>query len=107
MRYLSLTLPGGETVNPPGGIPSGGIGAVEKIFKNGFAIMIILCIVLAVIFIVLGGMQWITSGGDKTKLQAARAKLTWAVVGLIVAFSAFFIIGLIGYFFKVDLMKFS
>lgn len=52
-----------------------------------------------------GGISWITSGGDKNKLQAARAKLTWAVGGLVVAFAAFFIVSIIGYLFNVDLLK--
>jgi hypothetical protein len=107
MDFLSLTLPGGQTIQPPKDIPSGGINIVEKLFKNSFTLMIILCVVLALIFIIIGGIQWITSGGDKTKLQAARSKLTWSVIGLVVAFSAFFIIALIGFFFKVDLMKFN
>lgn len=78
---------------------------VKKVFGNGLAMMIMLCIILALIFIVLAGIQWITSEGDKNKLQAARSKLTWAIIGLIVAFTAFFIISIIGYFFKVDLLS--
>lgn len=107
MKYLSLNLPGNQTVNPPSSIPSGGLDVVAKLFRNFYSLMIILCIVLSLIFIVLGGLQWITSGGDKAKVQAARNKLTWAIVGLIVAFSGFFIISLIGYFFKVDLLRFN
>jgi len=107
MSYLSLTLPGSQTITAPNGIPSGGIDLVSTIFSNALTIMIILCIVLALIFIVYAGIQWITSGGDKTKLQAARAKLTWAIVGIIIALAAFFIVSLIGYFFKVDLLKFG
>lgn len=108
MNYLSLNLPGGQTIEPPRTLgPKGGFDTVAKFFKNGFAIMLILAIVMSLIFLVLGGIQWITSGGDKAKLQAARGKLTWAIVGLIISFSAFFIISLIGYFFKVDLLKFN
>lgn len=107
MKYLSLQLPGGTNIAAPNGIPSGGINVVSKALSNGLTIMIILCVVLALIFLVLGGIQWITSGGDKSKIQAARAKLTWAIVGLVVAFSAFFIVSLLGYIFKVDLLKFS
>jgi len=107
MSYLSLGLPGGQTITAPASIPSGGIDIVSKIFSNGLTLMIILCIVLALIFMVLAGIQWITSGGDKNKLQAARAKLTWAIGGLIVALAAFFIVSMIGYFFKVNLLKFG
>ena len=107
MSYLSLTLPGGQSINPPSSIPSGGIDVANKVFSNTFVIMMIICVVLSLIYIVLAGIQWITSGGDKTKLESARKKITWAVGGLIVALAAFFIVGLIGYFFKVDLLKFG
>ena len=107
MEYLSLTIPGGQTIEAPKSIPSGGIDVVSKLFKNGFSLMILICIMLALIFIVLGGMQWITSGGDKGKVEAARKKLTYAIVGLVVAFSAFFIVSMIGYFFQVDLLNFQ
>ncbi len=107
MNYLALTLPGGQTISAPPGIPTGGIGTVSKVFRNSFIIMIIICVALALIFIVVAGIQWILSGGDKTKLQAARAKLTWAIIGLVVAFAAFFIVSLIGYFFKVNLLNFA
>ncbi|HVF69068.1 MAG TPA: hypothetical protein VNA13_00735 [Xanthomonadales bacterium] len=105
MDYLSLTLPGQQTINAPAGIPSGGLSTVTKVFRNSYTIMLIICLVLSLIFIVLGGIQWITSGGDKTKLQAARSKITWAVIGLIISFVSFFIIGMIGYFFNVPLLS--
>jgi hypothetical protein len=107
MNYLSLTIPGGQNIQPPSDIPSGGLNVVAKVFRNSYSIMIIIVIVLALIFIVLGGIQWITSEGDKTKLDAARKKLTWSIIGLLVAFSAFFIVSLLGYFFNVNLFNFS
>lgn len=105
MDYLALTLPGGQSVNPPSGIPKGGISTVSEVFKNGLTIMIILCIVVSLVFIILAAISWIRSGGDKNKLQAARAKLTYAIIGLIVAFMAFFIVSIIGYVFKIDLLN--
>ncbi|MEK7182795.1 MAG: hypothetical protein AAB694_01410, partial [Patescibacteria group bacterium] len=40
----------------------------------------------------LAGFQWLAAGGDKTKLEGARGKLTSAVIGLaIVALGIFFI----------------
>ena len=105
MNYISIRLPGGQTIDPPSNIPSGGLEKISTVFKNSYTIMLIIAIVLSLIFIVLGGIQWVTSGGDKTKLEAARNKITWAIIGLIIAFVSFFIISIIGYFFKVDLLS--
>lgn len=44
---------------------------------------------LSFVFIVIGGIQWITAGGDKMAAQAARDRITAAVVGLIIVVAAF------------------
>lgn len=104
MRYLALTLPGGETVQPPAGIPQGGINVTSSVIGNAVTIMIILAVILALIFFIWGGIMWITSGGDKAKIASARSRLTYAIIGLLVAFGAFFIVSIIGYVFRVNLL---
>jgi hypothetical protein len=39
--------------------------------------------------LVIGGIQWISSGGDPKALDAARSRITNAVVGLIIVVAAF------------------
>jgi len=39
---------------------------------------------LVFFYLILGGIQWITSGGDKGKTEEARNKITAAIIGLIV-----------------------
>jgi cytochrome bd-type quinol oxidase subunit 2 len=57
--------------------------------------------------IVLGGIKWMTSGGDKEKLEGARKQITSAVVGLVVFLLIFAIINLIETLFGVNLLNFS
>jgi hypothetical protein len=104
MDYLALTLPGGRTVQPPGDIPSGGLDVVSNGLSTGIQVMMILAIILSLVFLVLGGLQWTSSGGDKGKITAARSKITFAIVGLIVALSAFAIVTIFGNFFGVKLL---
>jgi hypothetical protein len=40
-------------------------------------------------FFLLGAFEWITSGGDKTKVENARNKITSAVIGLVLLVSSF------------------
>lgn len=105
MNYLALTLPGGKTINPPTELPSGGFGTVQKVLSNAITLFLIFGVIVTLIFLIWGGFQWSSSGGDKAKISAARAKITWAIIGLIVVFLSFFIINIVGYFFKVDLLK--
>lgn len=43
---------------------------------------------VAVIYIILGGYQYLTSGGDPKKTAAAKATVLWAVIGLAIIISA-------------------
>ncbi len=50
---------------------------------------------LAVIFIIVGALRYIGSGGNQTNLQKAKATLTYAILGLIVSISALAIVNFI------------
>lgn len=50
---------------------------------------------VAVVFIIISGIRFITSGGDAKQLDQARKTLAYAILGLILIFLAFFIINFI------------
>ena len=105
MSYLAIKLPGGQTINPPSSIPHGGLNTISKAIGNTITLMLIITVILALIYLILGGIAWINSGGDKSKVAAARSRLTFAIVGLIVALCSFLIVNIIGYFFNVKLLN--
>lgn len=45
-------------------------------------------VVLAIIFVLLAAIQFLTAGGDAVKIGEARQKLIWAAVGVVVALMA-------------------
>jgi hypothetical protein len=47
-------------------------------------IILIVAVLIVFLFLIWGGFEWITSGGDKGKLESARNRITQAVIGLIV-----------------------
>lgn len=96
-----LHLPGGQTINTPVGIPCGGLPVASQIIGNAITIMLIITVILSLIFLIVGGIQWIQSGGDKQKVAKARARITYTIVGLIVALVAFFIVNVIGFIFNI------
>ena len=53
--------------------------------------------IIAVVFIVIGGIKYMTSAGDANKVQGAKKTITYSVVGLVVVLAAFaitsFVIG--------------
>lgn len=67
----------------------------------------VVLIVAAVVFffiLVIGGIRWITSGGDKANTEAARNQITAALVGLVIVFAAWAIIELLQTFFGINIL---
>ena len=48
------------------------------------------------IYFILGGLKFITSKGDKTKIEEAQQQLTNGFIGMIIVFSVFAVIKLLG-----------
>ncbi len=59
----------------------------------------VMAIIIALAFLIWGGIKWITSGGDKSGVEEARNHVIAAVVGLIIVFLSYFILNLVVYFF--------
>lgn len=55
--------------------------------------------------LVIGGIKWIASGGDKSQTEAARNQITAALVGLVIVFAAWAIVQLISVFFGVNILS--
>ena len=54
---------------------------------------------------IIGGIRWITSGGDKARIEGARSSILNSVVGLVVVFSVFVILSLLEKLFGVSLLQ--
>ena len=61
-------------------------------------------IILFMFMIIISGIQWVTSGGDKAAVEAAKGRLTQALIGISVLFLTFAIIRLIEHFFGVSIL---
>ena len=48
------------------------------------------------IYLILGGFEYLTSAGDPKKTDSAKKKLTTALFGFIIIFSAFWVVQLFG-----------
>lgn len=75
---------------------------IGQLLSSGVSVAIIIAGVLVFAFLVMGGIQWITSGGDKTKTEEARNRITAALVGLAIVAASWALIRIIAYFFGVD-----
>lgn len=101
MEKLALILPGGQSVRPVAGMPDGN-GFFQNALSFGITTLLIAVTLTALIFFVWGGIAWITSQGDKGKIEAARKRIVFSIIGLVVAFASFFIIRTVGTLFGVN-----
>ena len=61
--------------------------------------------IIAFLYLLLGGIQWITSGGDKAGVDAARQKILAAVIGLVIVFASWALIRLLEAFLGVCIIS--
>jgi NADH:ubiquinone oxidoreductase subunit 6 (subunit J) len=67
----------------------------ENLFSRVLTIVMVLAALLVLFYLVWGGIDWITSGGDKGKTESARNKITAAVIGLIIVAASYAIFQLV------------
>jgi len=112
MKLIALTIPdtggGPVDISGVGGMPTGGVDALPNIIHVGLDLLIVAAIILSLIYLVWGGFNWLMSEGEKQRINQARQKVVYAILGLIVVFLSFFIINLIfGFFFGANTTLFS
>lgn len=69
----------------PGVLGSGDGGtALAVLISNLWRAVIVLGGLALLLYLVWGGLEWVMAGGDKTKVENARAKITQGVMGMAV-----------------------
>ena len=67
---------------------SGGFGGI-------LTAVFVIAILLALAWLIYGGIRWILSQGDKGKVDSARQHIIAALIGLIIVFLAYFLINIV------------
>ncbi len=106
MNLLSTVFAQSFNLSPSGvGNPTG--------FQLGdlvsWAITLIVAVAGLIFFfmLIVGGLRWVLSGGDKAQTEAARGQITAALIGLVIIFSAWAIAQLVQTVFGVSILNFS
>lgn len=77
---------------------------IQGIISGSISLVLIVVALVFFFILVLGGLRWVTSGGDEKKVGVARAQITNALIGLAIVFAAWAIMKLIGTVFGVDIL---
>lgn len=90
------------TINVPDNIPKD-----PNVLKNGIIpgmiqLLLLVSFILSFVFLLLGGISWINSGGSKEGIEGARKRITYAILGLVFTLLSFMIVYTLGKAFGVN-----
>lgn len=98
--YAALEGPGEQVViNQPSILPDN--LTFESFLSGMISLVIILAFIASFFFLLWGGIQWITSGGDEAALGAARNRIMHAVIGLVIVVAVWALFQLVEKFLGV------
>jgi hypothetical protein len=92
----------GNTIGKDDG--AAGLKGVTSAISTVIGVMTIAAGIWFIFQVLTGGFYWITSAGDKTKLNEARDRIQNAAIGLMVVVAAWAILALAGQFLGYDIV---
>jgi len=57
---------------------------------------------LLLLYLIFGGFSLLTSGGDPKAVQAAKEKITFALIGFVIVFVSFWLVQIIGRILNIN-----
>ncbi len=79
--------------------------AGEKIISNILAILSILGGIYFTVYFLIGGLNWITAGGDQGKIDKAKKQMTGAAIGVIIISASYAISYVVGLVTGINLLE--
>lgn len=73
-------------------IPEGFARNLAQVINAVLSFVMVIASLLVLLYLIWGAFDWITSGGDKGKIQGARQKIVAAVIGLVIVASSYAIL---------------
>ncbi len=95
-----ITLPIGETVSKNNFF---GYTCIGHLVSNLVSAAFIISGIAFFGILVMGGVQWLTSGGDKGKVESAQKSISAALIGLAIVASSYAVYVLVLEFFGINL----
>lgn len=78
-------------------IPTGFAPNLSTYINWLLSAIIVLALLLAFFHFIMAGIEWITSGGDKSKTDTARSRITNVFIGIIILSASYAIVQFIAY----------
>jgi len=84
------------------------IQGLECIFQNVLTVITVLAGLAVFIMLLIGGIKYLTSGGDQKAMEQAKNTMTFAILGLVLIIAAYLILNFLSVFTGISgLLKFT
>ncbi len=93
-KVMAMTVQEGADAVRADGMPENLIG-VDGVFNRITNIVLYIVGALSVVMLIIGGIRYITSGGDSKKVTDAKNTVLYAIIGLVVAVFAYAIVNFV------------
>lgn len=90
-------------INVDAGAAGFKINDISKLISSLLKFTLGIVGLLVFIYLIWGGIEWLTAGGDKSKTESARQKITNAIIGLAIVASALAISVVLSNFFGISI----
>src|SRR5574339_594069 len=74
-----------------------------NLIPAALGLLLVIGVVVFVFYLILGAIDWISSGGDKAKYESAKHKISTAIIGITILLSFFAILSLVECFCGIGL----
>ena len=95
-------LPGGFD---PGTTEKMAANTLTKMLSNTIGVLTLVGGLMFIIYFVLGGISWITSSGEREKVEKAKKQMTNAAIGLIIVVASYGIAFIIGKVLGIEILN--
>ena len=96
-----------DVVNPVLGVTGTGLKCLEGGFYNVVRATIIFSGLALLVVLLIGGMKYVTAGGDEKAIASARKTITLALTGFILVIVSYFLMRTLSDILGVDILQFE
>jgi len=98
-EQINLNVPGEWANRVPRNV------GLQNLISGVIQFLLIAAAVFFFIYLLIGGIKWIMSGGDKGEIEKARGQITHALIGLLIVLGVWVINGVLKSLFGIDIIS--
>lgn len=102
INFDPITTPGGYQ---PGEDITSTTSAFELLISNILVVLTVVAGIAFTLYFLLGGLNWVTSGGDKSKVDKAKGMMTNGAIGIIIIVVSYAIVWIVGAALGFDILE--